>query len=256
MRRYGLVLMMCLSMPWAWSACRQPLRVALEDWPPYVHVGANGQPVGLEVELLQAVAREAGCTVKFLGNIPRQRRMALFKAGELDLLYAASDTPERREFALFSMPYRDEHVRVMVDARNPPQPFPSSFTALLERRLPLLVPHGGYFGEEYEQIKPQLRDGGLLVPFEDLPQGVNMLRIGRARLIMGDEATLQYLTSRPDAGVKLLPLPLIASQGPVHYMLNKMTLTPVDKAEIDKAITKVIRSGERARILARYGVQD
>ncbi|NLR76808.1 substrate-binding periplasmic protein [Leeia aquatica] len=256
MRRFGLVLMMCLSMPWAWSACRQPLRVALEDWPPYVHVGANGQPVGLEVELLQAVAREAGCTVKFLGNIPRQRRMALFKLGKLDVMYAASDTPERRTFALFSESYRDEVVRVMADGSNPPQPLPASFSTILERRLPLLVPHGGFFGTEYEQLMPQLSEGHLLLPFEEYQQGVEMLRVGRARLIMGDEVALQFLTSRHDDGVKLVPLPFVASRGPVHYMLSKMTLTPADKAALDKAIAKVIRSGERARILARYGVQD
>lgn len=256
MRHGGLILMMCLAMSGAWSACRQPLRVALEDWPPYVYAGANGQPAGLEVELLQAVAREAGCRVQFLGNIPRQRRMALFKLGRLDLMYAASDTPERRAFALFSMSYRDEVVRVMADASNPPQPLPTSFTTLLERRLPLLVPHGGYFGAEYEQLMPQLSEGHLLLPFEEYQQGVEMLRVGRARLIMGDEVALHFLTSKHDDGVKLIPLPFVASRGPVHYMLNKMTLTPADKAELDKAIAKVIRNGERARILARYGVLD
>ena len=73
----------------AGAVCTRPLRVPFEDWRPYSFVSAGGHHTGLETEILAAVAHELGCEVEYVNGLPRNRRLPMLAAGELDLLLAA-----------------------------------------------------------------------------------------------------------------------------------------------------------------------
>ena len=161
------------------QACR--MTMALEQWPPYLYRDAQGSYTGLDLELLQAIFKEAHCTLVTLPELPTARRQLLFQTGGLDLMLAASETPERQSYARFSISYRDEAVGVFGKAGTPAaQRHVGSFGQLARGKATLLAPKVGWYGAQYAAARPALEKDGRLNTFGSFRQGIVMFDAGRA----------------------------------------------------------------------------
>lgn len=228
------------------------LKLAPEQWPPYVYFTPQGAATGLDWELAQAILKEAGCTLTAQPELPTARRQRLFEQGQLDLLLAASDTAERRQYARFSVPYRYEVVGLFTRSSHRAQYLHlGSLDALARDQLPLLAPKVGWYGPAYARLQPALEASGKLSTFISFQQGIRMLDAGRADLILGDSGALRYEAKAQ--GVAISPLPLVVLRAPVHLMLNKETTTQADLNRINSAIARLEHNGTLAAIRARYG---
>ncbi|MGO4380192.1 substrate-binding periplasmic protein [Pseudoduganella sp. RAF53_2] len=228
------------------------LRLSPEEWPPYIY-RSSGHLAGLDYELISAILRQAGCKLKEEEEVPPARRQVLFQQGRIDLLLAASDTPERRGFARFTLPYRSETVGLFVL----PQKLArfreaASFPALTRLGASLLTPRIGFYGDDYESALPALDANGKRSTFTTFEQGIKMLQAGRGDLIMGDTVALRH-TARL-LGVQIEALPFAPYHAPVHMMLNAVSTTREQLARINQAITQLERNGTLGTIRARYGV--
>lgn len=96
------------------SDCR--LNVGWEEWFP-VFYQQDGQLQGPEYELLMELAQQADCQLEFF-ELPWKRQLKRLENADLDLLYAASRTPEREVFARFSHSYRSEKMLMVVRASS------------------------------------------------------------------------------------------------------------------------------------------
>lgn len=228
------------------------LSMALEQWPPYIHQQAGAAPSGLDLELAQAIVKEAGCTLQLLPELPTARRRLLFEQGGIDLLLAASITPERRRHARFSIPYRHESVGLFTRTSLLPRfQKVASLDALLALKLPLLAPKVGWYGASYARVQPTLAATGQLSTFINFQQGLRMLDAGRADLILGDGAAVRYEARRQ--GIAVSRLPLVVLRAPVHLMLNKDSTSQAQLDRLDAAIGRLERQGVLGRIRGRYG---
>lgn len=238
------------ALPAPAAACQ--MKMALEQWPPYVYSQPNGPPSGLDLELVQAIFKEAGCTLQLLPELPTARRQRQFEQGGLDLLLAASDTGERRKYARFSLPYRHESVGVFVRSANLAQYRDiRSLDALLKKKLSLLAPKVGWYGPSYARVQPELLAAGHLSTFISFQQGLRMLDAGRAELILGDTAALRH--EAREQGVAIAPLPFLVLRAPVHLMLNKSSTTQAELDLLNGAIQRLEKQGALAEIRGRYG---
>lgn len=246
-----LFLLLDLSLiPSATAACSRALRVPVEDWPPYAYRDVGKQPAGLDIELLQAVAREAGCVLQFHFDIPRKRRLLMFQQGELDLLIAASITAERRAYAYFTRPYRDEVVAALIRAEDATSLNLVSLEQLLQKRIALVVPNAGWYGDAYARLLPAFEAAGLITRYEDYAQGVRQLAAGRGKVLIGDYEAL--LVAGKAGQLSLTTLPFDINRNPVHFMLSRASLGAADLASLDRAILSLVRRGELRAIAARY----
>jgi polar amino acid transport system substrate-binding protein len=228
------------------------LTMALEQWPPYVYSSAKTGITGLDLELARAILKEAGCTLLIQPELPTARRQVLFQKGELNLMLAASDTPERHRYARFSAPYRYESVGVFTTAdKLAKYRHLAGFDAIAKGRLSLLAPKVGWYGRDYARALPALEQSGQLSTFGSFQQGVRMLGAGRAELIVGDTTALRYEARRQ--GVKLAALSFVALRASVHLMLHAASTTPAQLEAINGAIVRLEQGGELAAIRARYG---
>lgn len=241
---------LCLA---ALPACACQLRMASETWPPYIYSGGNGELAGADVELAQAIVREAGCTLEVVPELPSLRREMLFRQGKLDLMLAASRTDERRRYARFSAPYRHEHVGLFA-ATAKLQQFAKidSFDAIARQRIAVLAPRAGWYGPDYARAAGAPDAAVWRNTFGTFRQGIQMFRAGRAELIMGDAAALQHEAKQQ--GVALSALPFVPFNAPVHLMLNASSTTQDQLARINGAIARLEHSGALATIRARYGL--
>jgi polar amino acid transport system substrate-binding protein len=232
------------------SACS--LRVSPEEWPPYIY-RSGSKLTGADFELITAILKQAGCSLQLQTEVPPARRHLLFQQGRLDLLLAASDTPERRGFARFSLPYRNETVGLFALPHRASR-FRSagSFSDLVTRQAALLTPRVGFYGSDYERALPVLNVNGRRSTFTSFEQGVRMLEAGRGDLIMGDAAALRYVAQQ--LGVQIEALAFVPFRAPVHIMLNAASTTREQLERINKAITRLEQSGALGAIRARYGV--
>ncbi|MBJ7310375.1 substrate-binding periplasmic protein [Rugamonas sp. CCM 8940] len=228
------------------------LTMALEQWPPYIYNSAKTGITGLDLELAQAILKEAGCTLLIQPELPTARRQILFQKGELNLMLAASDTPERHRYARFSVPYRYETVSVFTTAdKLAKYRHLAGFDGIAKDHLPLLAPKVGWYGRDYARVLPALSQDGQLSTFGSFQQGVRMLAAGRAELILGDAGALRYEAHQQ--GVKIAALPFVALRASVHLMLNTASTTPAQLEAINAAIGRLEQGGELAAIRLRYG---
>ncbi len=231
------------------AACR--LRATTGQWVPYIYPGPDGTPVGLDVELVRAILTEAGCELVLLDELPALRRDVQFKEGKLDLLMAASDLPERHQYARLSAPYRMETVRFHTLRANLGKYRNVDFDAIVRDRLPLLAPNSGWYGPDYARHRDGLRAQGLLTTFNTFPQGVRMLAAGRAALILGDATAMRFEARQ--AKLDLVALPQLLVNAPVRLMLSRVSTGEGELARIDAAIDRLEQRGVLKTIRKRYG---
>lgn len=229
MRGLTVFLLLCFSAQVA-ALCERPMRVAAEHWPPYSEQGEEGWQ-GIDIDHVRKLMRRAGCDVVFL-NTPSGRAHLMLEKGEIDILMAASDVPERHRYALFSKPYRREVMAVFSLAGR--EGLPASFPALLDSDRTLVAPRSGWYGEAFAAVRGDLIRNHQLIAFDYTHQAVSILAAGRADLLMGDQQSI--LITANSLGVKLSQR-WVANDAPVHLMLSRASLTPAHLQRINAALS-------------------
>jgi len=93
-------------------------RVAyLADDRPFSYADANGQPAGLNIDLLRALQERLGFSIDTLRSMTPAEAMRAAEAGQLDLLLGLTETAARRQYLSFVGPYRREPL-VIVSRRG------------------------------------------------------------------------------------------------------------------------------------------
>ncbi|HEY8879723.1 MAG TPA: transporter substrate-binding domain-containing protein [Roseateles sp.] len=236
-----LALMLCLPLL-AQAACTRPLRVPFEDWRPYSFM-ADGQHTGLETELLATVAKEAGCSVDYVREVPRNRRLPMLLAGELDLLIAA--TPRQGDAAWYTRPYREESLGVFMRADEARKDV-HSLDELLHAHLRLVT----HRGPASVPIIEEFRARGQLTQFEEYARGVQLMQQGHGDVLFGDSIAIAFAARA--AEVPLIELPIKLQRPPVTYKLSRKSLTEADLRAFNAAIQRLEARGELQRIRARW----
>ena len=232
--------------------CSAPITMATGQVEPYGYYDAQRHYVGMDPEMIRAIVAEAGCVLVELPLMPDSRNLLMFAQGKIGLMAGASRTPAREQRAWFSVPYREETVGLFALADGPGLPLAlRSFAEFMAQPLTLLAPRAGWYGAEYERQRPQLKAARRLSQFDNLAQGVRMLSVGRAQVLLGDAAGVEHAAVH--LGVKLRALPFWLVQAPVHLMLNRASMNAADVARIDAAIVRLQQRGVLAQIARSYG---
>jgi polar amino acid transport system substrate-binding protein len=235
----------------AWGACSRDIHIAWDQWPPYIYRDDAKILHGLDVDLIDAIAREAHCKVIFSGPIPAKRQYLYLLDGSLDMQAAASVIPERESEAWFTRPYRREIISLFVRQGEKAQ-FPiGRLSDMTKRDWKIIVPFNGWFGKEYAALRPQLHHTNLLSEYISTDQGLRMLEFHRGDILMGDFLAFVYEAEQNHGGIEALPITV--NDAPVHFMLSKKTMTEADVAAINTAIARLTARGELQKIVARYG---
>lgn len=226
----------------------------MESWPPYLEPGADGVVRGLDAELLQAICAQAGYELRWVRGPAqwRKRRFRELLNDQFELIFSATPVPGRERIVMYSRHYRNEAFMVAAsDRRDPRLHGLDGFERVLERRIPLLHVDALGLGDDFERWRPRLAEAGLLQPYQTTRQGVDMLRLGRAPLILGDD--LDIHAQARATNVRLVRQAFGHSVQPVCLMLSRRRLDAQDLARIDQAIQVLEQRGALAVIRRRHG---
>ncbi|MCT7942318.1 MULTISPECIES: substrate-binding periplasmic protein [Shewanella] len=230
--------------------CPEPIQIGFNDWAPYAWIDESGKAVGLDVDMLTLVANNFGCKVQFI-QMPVKRAHQMLKIGTLDMMMGASYIPEREEYAYFSDSYRDEEVRLFVEAGNTSSITIDKWQDIFTKKLKLLAPSYGWYGQDYLATKDELSQQGLLITSPNATQSVQMLAYKRGDVLIGDSVALPYIANQSE-GLILSPLALVVDTNQIHFMISKKTNNSALLAEINRSISTLSNHGALARVMKKW----
>lgn len=219
----------CWFGPGALAAeCPATLRMAYNaSWLPYVEV-TDETVKGRDIELIRQLLSQVSSRLQ-LQFVPEKRAMQMLQQGQVDMLFAASYTPQRAEFAWFSDAYRKEHNVVLIHQQTlllyPELRQREAFLALAQRKLIGAYNPAGFYGDSFEQIKqqPAVKQRSLAVYEPD--RGLDLVAGRRADFTIADSEAIKLdLAARPDAA-QFAVLPFFLNEADIHLMLSKATVS-------------------------------
>lgn len=225
---------------WAWN-----------EWIPYSYLGSNGAPTGFDVTLVKAILGRSGCPYRLIEQ-PAKRAQLGIKDGSVDLIAAASHTPERETFSYFSLPYRDERIVLFARADEAEKFADLMLEDVPEKHLRVVAGLGGWYGKEFEANQQALQDSKLLVLTSELDNRIRMLLSGRADLMIEDRVAGIATARKLGVDRQLAILPRALNSDPVHLMLSRASLPPSVVALIDEAIQSLTDSPQYQMVIANY----
>jgi len=227
------------------------LKLGFEAWEPYQYVGMDHQPAGLDIELVQAVARKMNCQI-----MPQQgtwvELMASLKTGEVDMLLGASKTSAREEYAYFSEPYRQEQFVLFVrsaDVAGLPQ---NTMTEFLSAGKKLGIVSEYFYGEELAQL---YNDDQLKVNFIEAPLSeLNLARLMDEDIdgMLEDRFVAASMLRRKGLDKTISPHSISLGDNEVYVMFSKASVSDSKVNAFNAAMAAIRQNGEYDAIVARY----
>jgi polar amino acid transport system substrate-binding protein len=226
-----------------------------------VPVSANGASFivegdrvkGIYPDMLRSLTAKSGCRFVFTA-VPRARQVAMFKAGQADLLAPASRTPERDQFGTY-VPMIN-HRAMLISIAGSRAPITSGQDLLERRDLRVAVVRGFDYGEPYMALINELGKQGRLFTEVDVVAVARLLHAGSADVtIMGP--TLMAGAIRRDPRVdgiqdklRTEPIPELPWVASGIYISN--ALKPEDQAALREMLEKVGKSNQIMEGYLRY----
>ncbi len=226
-------------------------------WEPYQYLEyTSGQPQleGLDIDLQRGIAALAGVNIEF-EEISWDKHIADIKSGVRQIGAGATMTPEREEFAYFTIPYRRETNGLYTfrgrERIVPRLPLNLFFKNLTEHKGRLGVIRGfRYVSPELNAFIDDPAHHKFIVPFNTVFDMINALAAGQIDVAASDRLTAVTLAWRMGSRDKLNEV--VIGSVPIHIMLSKKSVTPDVVEKMNAAIQQFRTSGDYGHIVRTY----
>lgn len=228
-------------------ACDKTLSfgVSYESWEPY-YFNKGEQQTGAEIDFIKLVFSDTNICYKTIRVPSSERALLELKKGNIDLLYSASKSEKRAEYAHFSEPYRTEYMRIFRHKSTPQKLKNATLAELLEFGLHGAVNRGSYFGLINQ---PLIDKSSSFRRVPTLRQRINLVTHHRVDFAIEDEAAgLQYIHSHNIENIELHPYIVHSNQ--ISFMFSKKSVPYSTVEKINAAIKN--RRDTYPDLLAKY----
>jgi polar amino acid transport system substrate-binding protein len=206
-------------------------------YPPFEYVDEKGEIVGFDIDLLRAVAAEAGLNVEFQ-NQPFDGIIPGLKAGRYDAAVSAMTiTADRAKAVHFSDPYYDAGQIITVREAE------SSIQGVADLKGKVIAVQLNTTGH-LEAKKVGARE---VRTFESIEPAFLELLKGRADAVINDDPTTRLIVSKKE-GLRIIGKPFTEEKYGIAVRQGNETLL----ARINEGLKKVRASGAYDRIKARW----
>lgn len=217
------------------------ITVALEGtWAPWGYHDEDGQLVGYDVEIGQAIAGKLGVKVNFVEG-EWSGLLAGLDGGRYDIMINGMDVDEgRREKYDFSTPYAYNRTVVIARADD------NSIQAMedLDGKTTANTLQSTYeaVGKKY---------GATVTPVDDFIQTIELLTTGRIDATLNAEVSYyDYLNAHPDAPIKIACVDPDVTQVAIPFRKGEETKTL--REAVDQALAEMDADGTLSRLSEKY----
>ncbi len=218
------------------ALCEKPIRVGVgAHWPPYFVV-SDSDLSGIDLDITSLILESIGHCAQFI-RLPSPNRMRTeFVNGRIDMLMATSFTEERATLGRFSIAYRSETLRLMVNNQtdvNPDLPLQQ----LLKQKKTLVLTQNTYFGKAVAEVMSDATFAKQIVYVSKVPLRFAMVANGHVDMTVIDELVASHLMKLSQhTGLRFSRAPLVTE--PVHFLINEGIASEDFVAKINNAITR------------------
>ena len=172
----------------AWLKAHPVIRVGIDrDFAPYEWFNGKGDFVGINADILRLLEGRLGVRFEVIKGKSWQQTLDMAKAGQLDMLSDAVNTPDRRLFLNFTSPFIHSAIVIINDGRKG---YLGDLRHLYGKRV--AVKQGYFMQEVLARDHPRIE----LVATTDEVQAFELLREGEADAYVGDAPSLNYLIQK------------------------------------------------------------
>ena len=164
---------------------------------PMEYIDDNGEIVGIDIDIVNAIAEELGIEVEFK-NIGWEPLFPAVENGEVDFAVSSiTITEERQESFDFTEPYYVANQLILV----PEDSDITSFQDLKDKRVSVQINTTGHI-----VVKDLLGEtSSNIVATETMPLAISEMLNGNADASVGDNSTINdYMKNNPDVNVKTI----------------------------------------------------
>ncbi len=174
------------------------LRVGNEnDWPPFDFV-QSGQPAGFSIDMVRLMAAKLGIRAEFYNGYSWPELMEMLNSGQIDVLPAIYDSPERARSMSMTAPYSDQPT-IMVVRQN------SSITSVSDVKDRRIAVIPGFLITS--SLRQQLPSAEFL-EVDGVTDGLKAVSLGTADVFFESVGTVSYtLETNYIPGIRMLSEP-------------------------------------------------
>ncbi|MDN3920871.1 substrate-binding periplasmic protein [Roseateles violae] len=233
------------------AACEKTVRWN-EDPPFSMRGSADGELIGLNVELVRETLRRLGCSARWV-EMPWARALAELEAGRLDILPGTLRLPERERFAYFSAPGPQSRNRLFVRADELRKW--ASLSRLADLRgsgFRLGAQLGVAYGPDYDEL---MRDPEFARSVHRTPSRRSlwlMVDAGRLDGVLVNEMTGRRELAQLGLQERIKDTGLVANHPTAAVAFSRKTIAPDFVARYNKAAEAMQQDGSQAAIVQRY----
>ena len=145
------------------------LMLGWDPWAPYQYLTHDDQVQGLDIDLVSAMAKGAGCEISFVQD-NWVNLLNGIRNGDIDMLGGATRTDSREEFALFSDNYRHETFVLYVRQGESGQYADQSLRELLKGGFRIGITQDYIYGDQVSELQDdeKLSAGFVSVPITEV----------------------------------------------------------------------------------------
>ena len=219
------------------------LTVGCDAFPPFVRFDENGEPSGIDVDILRAALRRIGYEPVF-EFIPWEDKDALLESGQVDLVGSCFSMTGREELYQWAGPYmRSRQVACVVPE--------SEIETLADLEDKIVAVQSTTKPEEIilKGLNPAVPKPRKLYCFEDRDLLYPALSKGYVDAVCAHETSIVQYESDYDVEYRILPEPLLEVE--LGYAFYKGDTRGI-AAELDRVLHDLHADGTLADIVERY----
>ncbi|MCW8878524.1 MAG: transporter substrate-binding domain-containing protein [Kangiellaceae bacterium] len=200
------------------------LKYGFTEWKPLQYLNSQGKPVGLQVNLIEAVVKKAGCKIKYI-PVTWDENMRKIATGELDFTANATPSKKRESYARFSAPYRKDEFAVFVKQELKEKFNTSSIQDLVNSNFRLGLTRQYIYGEEIQRWQNHPMKKYLLSYSTRAEDNIDRLFNGDIDGFLEDPFVISYKLRSRDLMKKVVPLSIRTFGREACFMFNKQNFS-------------------------------
>jgi len=227
------------------------LTMGWDPWEPYQYLTPDDHVRGLEIDLITSMAKQAGCSIKFVQN-DWMNLLKGIKTGSIDLLGGASKTPAREEFATFSDAYRNESFVLYIRTDKAAEYADKTLVQLLDNKFRLGVTEDYIYGDDVADIQDDQKYASQLVTVPITEVNYYNLIQNQIDGFLEDPFVACYTIKRKGLSSQISASSIEVNSGNVSIMFSKVSVKAETIAAFNKGLATLKANGEYQKILDKY----
>jgi len=233
------------------SSIAQSYSVGWELWYPYQYHSNKQQLTGLDIDIFNAVTKQAGLKINYT-ELPWKRHLHYLKTGDMDIAMGASYNEERAKYAHFTEPYRLEIVKLYVRKGQAKNISLNSLNELGKSSYMIGVEGGYYYGKSYQELMQNIEFQAHINEVIDLEENVSLLLKGHLDGFLVDPVAMKAFVEKYKLHNEFEQHPIVIYQDDIHIMLSKKSMNKESLIKLNQAIITLKQNGSLAEINAKW----